>query len=223
MAWLSDEECSKLLDERFPNTKKKTDAQVELVAQEYLCRHIKEVIKTRGTEHLTLNDLLVSGLSLDGKRMWTRVVSPIRCTGCNGYTSFFAGPGATVKRADLAMKIKVFSDGMMRSHFLGDVVQEDSQVCDCEQRIEELEKLLATYPKIVEDSGWKDASTSIHERGIHDFQRRIKYERELTAEQLENVVSWLARKDCPGYTGITVHRSPGFSEYTFSTCWDSSD
>lgn len=75
------------------------------------------------------------------------------------------------------------------------------------------------HPTDVEsDTGWLVSTSS--SRCITDYYRCIKYNRQLSTEELSDVKLWLL-KDCPGWTGIyCFHGLDGM--YTFTTTNDSS-
>jgi len=81
----------------------------------------------------------------------------------------------------------------------------------------------APWMKLVsEDSGWNmNEQSSRPNRGIRDYDRTIKFNRELSTEELNATISFLKKVDCPGWTGVTNRRT-GLS-YLFSTTYDSSD
>jgi hypothetical protein len=90
---------------------------------------------------------------------------------------------------------------------------------DC---IEKLEEIFNNLP-IVNDTGWDmNERSSIPLRGIKDYDRVIEFEVDLTTEEMDLLKQYLARDNCPGWTGINTKRlSPGV--YMFSTTYDSSD
>lgn len=76
---------------------------------------------------------------------------------------------------------------------------------------------------IQEDSGWNlNGHTSITYRGISDYDRTIKFEKDLSEDELKIVTGWLKNDKCPGYTGIYAKKI-GDGLYLFKTTWDSSD
>lgn len=75
---------------------------------------------------------------------------------------------------------------------------------------------------ITEDSGWKmNEHSSRPNRGIRDYDRTIKFNRELSDVEIKAVTQFLAKVDCPGWTGVFVRATD--SSYQFSTTYDSSD
>ncbi|MHA2280078.1 MAG: hypothetical protein ACXAC5_04275 [Promethearchaeota archaeon] len=90
---------------------------------------------------------------------------------------------------------------------------------DCFNKLKELFDNLP----IIEDSTWDmNKGTSIIRRGIKDYDRVIKFERDLTEEEMDLLKQYLARDNCPGWTGIHVMRLNS-GVYKFSTTMDSSD
>lgn len=76
---------------------------------------------------------------------------------------------------------------------------------------------------IVEDSGWKmNEFSSRPQRGIRDYDRTIKFTRMLMASEEKAVQKFLAKVNCPGWTGVGM-RHTGDGTYRFSTTYDSSD
>lgn len=76
---------------------------------------------------------------------------------------------------------------------------------------------------IVEDSGWKmNEFSSRPSRGIRDYDRTIKFSRDLDDSEKKSVQKFLAKVNCPGWTGVGfVARGDGI--YQYSTTYDSSD
>ena len=90
---------------------------------------------------------------------------------------------------------------------------------DCFDKLKELYNALP----IIEDSTWDmNRGSSIVRRGIMDYDRVIKFERDLTNIEMELLKQYLARDNCPGWTGI-LDRKLGVGKYSFSTTIDSSD
>lgn len=76
---------------------------------------------------------------------------------------------------------------------------------------------------IVEDSGWSmNSFSSRPQRGIRDYDRTIKFNRELDDKEQKAVQKFLAKVNCPGWTGVGM-RPSGDGTYRFSTTYDSSD
>jgi hypothetical protein len=76
---------------------------------------------------------------------------------------------------------------------------------------------------IVEDSGWSmDEFSSRPSRGIRDYNRAIKFSRDLDEKEQKSVQKFLAKVNCPGWTGVGM-RASGDSTYRFTTTYDSSD
>lgn len=76
---------------------------------------------------------------------------------------------------------------------------------------------------IVEDSGWYlNKNTSIVYRGIRDYDRKIKFSRQLNDQELSNLTKFMTRVNCPGYTGVGG-RHTADNNYLFTTTYDSSD
>lgn len=86
--------------------------------------------------------------------------------------------------------------------------------------LDRIKGIVGALPK-VSDSGWVTQSSSNPRRGIMDYQRTIEFARALTEREWELVKMFLARDNCPGWTGISSH-AVGKS-YIFSTTYDSSD
>lgn len=91
--------------------------------------------------------------------------------------------------------------------------------------------LIETFKElIIEDTGWQDASTSNHQRGLHDYQRDVRFAGPPNKEELAAVAKWLSENKCPGWTGVH-HRhlilefgeAKGEPTYRFTTTMDSSD
>jgi hypothetical protein len=77
--------------------------------------------------------------------------------------------------------------------------------------------------KVLSDSWWSmDNFTSRPERGIRDFIRTIKFERDLSKEELADVIYWMLNDKYPGIAGITFTNC-GDGVYSCSTTLDSSD
>ncbi len=76
---------------------------------------------------------------------------------------------------------------------------------------------------IAEDSGWSmDEYSSRPSRGIRDYNRTIKFSRELNEVEQKSVRKFLAKVNCPGWTGVGMRQvQPG--TYKFNTTYDSSD
>lgn len=75
---------------------------------------------------------------------------------------------------------------------------------------------------IKEDSGWElNKVTSRPMRGIRYYDRVIKFGRELDAQELKTLRSYLESVNCPGWTGVSLSKKD--LEYRCHTCWDSSD
>lgn len=100
------------------------------------------------------------------------------------------------------------------------VLAYDKQRKDAEDRkIAAYAKGPATLiPLIVQDSGWKGTQAG---RCIRDFHRSITFSRDLTKDELPEIVQWLRSVDCPGWTGIRTQGAG--AEWGFSTTHDSSD
>lgn len=79
------------------------------------------------------------------------------------------------------------------------------------------------WPTILEDDGWEhDASTSIPQRGINDYQRIIKFETNPTKQQVIALAWHLEHDHCPGWTGVKFYHVSN-NTWRFHTTWDSSD
>ncbi len=90
---------------------------------------------------------------------------------------------------------------------------------DC---IDVLGDIFASLP-ITNDTGWNmNKNSSIPHRGIRDYDRTIEFDRDLTEEEMDLVKQFLARDDCPGWTGVHSMRLKS-GVYRFHTTWDSSD
>lgn len=75
---------------------------------------------------------------------------------------------------------------------------------------------------IENDSGWElNKRTSRTMRGIRDYDRTIKFDRELTEQEIKTLRAYLENVDCPGWTGVSMGKNG--LEYRCHTCWDSSD
>lgn len=83
-----------------------------------------------------------------------------------------------------------------------------------------------SFNGVLEDSGWEmNKESSIPSRGITDYERTIKFDHELSPAELKDIRNWLAKNECPGWTGVfggKLIELPGHV-YEFSTTWDSSD
>ncbi len=76
---------------------------------------------------------------------------------------------------------------------------------------------------IVEDSGWKmDEFSSRPSRGIRDYERTISFSQELNEAEQKAIRKFLAKVNCPGWTGVGMRWVQGNS-YKFTTTYDSSD
>lgn len=76
---------------------------------------------------------------------------------------------------------------------------------------------------IAYDTGWSmDEGSSIPSRGVKDYNRTITFVRQLSAIELNKVVMFLKKVDCPGWTGVGSS-SDGKGVYRFRTTHDSSD
>lgn len=72
------------------------------------------------------------------------------------------------------------------------------------------------------DTGWNYAPTARPNRGIHDYERLVEFERELTADEEKKFHSLMHEKDNPGYCYWSFRRvGPG--AYSMKTTYDSSD
>lgn len=90
---------------------------------------------------------------------------------------------------------------------------------DC---FDKLKELFGALP-ITDDSTWNmNKASSIPRRGIRDYDRIIKFKRDLTEVEMDLLKQYLARDNCPGWTGIHVMRLNS-GVYKFSTTYDSSD
>jgi hypothetical protein len=81
---------------------------------------------------------------------------------------------------------------------------------------------------IVEDSGWKmNEFSSRPQRGIRDYDRKVKFTRDLNEDERKAVIKFLAKVNCPGWTGVSIGGAGGgfrrAGEYEFRTTYDSSD
>lgn len=87
-----------------------------------------------------------------------------------------------------------------------------------------LEKLRDIFNNLVDkDNGWKlDKQTSRPHRGIENYNRGIRFIKNLTDKELNRVVSYLTRDKCPGWTGV-IPRKLGEFYYSFRTTYDCSD
>ncbi len=90
--------------------------------------------------------------------------------------------------------------------------------CDCADVID---KYISGLPTIAQDTGWGRVG-GIASRGIHDYERTIQFERELTTEERKTASDWLALDKCPGWTGVILCFL-GDRRYRCMTTWDSSD
>lgn len=74
---------------------------------------------------------------------------------------------------------------------------------------------------VLSDTKWGDPKSG--GRCIKDYYREIKFSRELTPEELQEVCHDLHQSDdCPGWTGVRASKGDG-GLYRFSTTMDSSD
>jgi len=83
---------------------------------------------------------------------------------------------------------------------------------DCLPKLKEFFEQLP----VVSDSGWDMLSSSTPSRGIRDYGRAIRFDRELAGDELDVVVRYLARDNCPCWTGVHA-RPQGNSSYYFTT------
>jgi hypothetical protein len=67
------------------------------------------------------------------------------------------------------------------------------------------------------DSGWK---LTYNSSCIKDYSRVLKFERELSNAEIEDVKYWLVSDNCPGWTPITFIKNN--TMYEFKTTMDSS-
>lgn len=88
-----------------------------------------------------------------------------------------------------------------------------------------LDKLIELYGGLgaLEDSGWllNESTSSVH-RGIRNYNRIIRFDRELNDLEHKLLVTYLAAHHCPGWTGISSSKV-GTNRYSFSSTYDSSD
>lgn len=138
------------------------------------------------------------------------------CAHCGNYTNTY---GARTNSFVLTAYIAHMQDGSRAHHFDNGI--SNSWVCRCADENENRTKLFEQIP-VESDSGWTTAPSSRPSRGIHDFNRVIKFARELTADEMNIVKEYLHYVKCPGWTGIHV-ASIGTNEFQFRTTWDSSD
>lgn len=96
-----------------------------------------------------------------------------------------------------------------------------SHACDCADRLVVLSEKVLDLP-IKNWGKWENARTSVPHIGIHDFVRKIETHRALTTEEIDLLAEFLAKDNCPGWTGVIIVESGRFV-YACRTTWDSSD
>lgn len=78
------------------------------------------------------------------------------------------------------------------------------------------------HHKVVEDTGWKYSSSAQPSRGLHDYERRVKFDKDLTEFQEGVLEETIRLYDNPGYCHWSFRKlSPG--QYLFTSTMDSSD
>jgi hypothetical protein len=59
--------------------------------------------------------------------------------------------------------------------------------------------------ELLDDSNWEmDTYTSRPQHGIRNFNRVLKFERDLNTRELQDVRYWLLTDNCPGWTGVNI-------------------
>jgi hypothetical protein len=193
----------------------------------FLEEHARSVVNEKGYDGLQFTDVVVWGRNEKGER-FTDFLSTQSCTGCGGQKGVHVGHKDGPRRPDLAVQVEIVRMTKMRQN--SDAGMYNVKACDCAQRLVELTQAIfldPSFPKLLQDTRWShDRSTSIPTRGINDFNRSMTFERQLKPEQLQTLVEWLAKNQCPGWTGVMASHHPqadGSCDYNFHTTWDSSD
>jgi len=141
------------------------------------------------------------------------------CSGCGGQSGYYSG-GKMVKDPWQAFRLALIQFGDKMCRMCDNYPP--SKICDCEQRLGKLQRAVDRLP-IVGDTGWSlNKRTSRPMRGIRDYDRSMVFGRDLSKDEMLDLREWLAKKDCPGWTGIMV-RKHETGRYSFTTTWDSSD
>lgn len=141
------------------------------------------------------------------------------CQGPRGLTAVYGAHGSGFDAAALwaiqmGCMLKSCDNGISNIH-----------VDDTKERLAFLRGRMSApdFVKVVEDTGWSnDTRTSNPRRGINDFNRKVKFERQPTAEEMSVYKESLSLDECPGYTGILV-TDIGENTFGLRTTWDSSD
>ena len=61
-------------------------------------------------------------------------------------------------------------------------------------------KLKYEFPvEVTSDTGWKYSSWANPRRGLHDYERRIEFERDLTTGEVDFLQVFIRNFDNPGY------------------------
>jgi len=148
---------------------------------------------------------------------------PTLCAGNRGYASVYAYEGhgtgfdaACLAAIQMGHQLTTCDNGVSNLH-----------VDDSVQRVAYLKGRMEApdFVKVVEDSGWgHDKGTSISHRGINDYNRRVRFERKPSDEEMTLFKELLSLDKCPGWTGIYAKgEDVAGLAYTFRTTWDSSD
>lgn len=141
------------------------------------------------------------------------------CSACGGYQGILTG-GRTIKDPSLGWRMALVRFGHLACRNCDN--DPPSHACDCAETLKDLRMFVASLP-LVSDSGWGlDAATSRPMRGIRDYWRTMRFERDLGRGEMERLNEWLKRDECPGWTAISVRRKKE-GVYLFGTTWDSSD
>lgn len=138
------------------------------------------------------------------------------CSGCGGYTGYY--DGGFVSDPETAFKIALIQFGYVTCRHYDNLPP--THACNCAAALKELSKWFSALPTL--DAGeWKSCGGIPH-RGITDFTRTLKFERDLAADELELLCEYLQRNKCPGWTGVRIRKASA-GEYVATTTWDSSD
>jgi len=149
---------------------------------------------------------------------------PTLCHGNRGYTGSYAGQtpvftaydAACIAAIQMGARLIEYDNGISNLH-----------VDDTPERVAFLKGRMEApdFVKVVEDSGWSfDEGSSRPSRGIRDYNRKTRFERKPTDEEMTLFKELLSLDKCPGWTGIYAKAEDvAGTTYTFRTTWDSSD